>query len=353
MTFDLITKRERNQRFASHGGAMAAAARQKKARGTARETLARAFGKPPGLFYTPEGASPSYTDPNPITVRMWRIGPGWLDSDGPDDALKACRDGVADWLGIDDRNAGVDWPRGLQEKTPPGTPWRVRIEVTDASPGPDRVVVLASEIPSTRKQNGQGRKRPKGRPDGDPGEELAACMLVACTDDRCRAPVMVPCKATSGLVYGVHLARAEAAGIRITADVFRRMGLQSDARKAAPRTGVRKMARQVALPLVRCYARLPWEQATCMACGGAGGRTLPFADFATLVGTCDTCRGTGTRGMSLRIETRVDGLSPPGSLAYMVPEQHRARWGQQVTLYRRSTSAAGLGTITVYDMKGR
>ncbi len=38
----------------------------------------------------------------PVVVRLTRIGPRKLDSDNVAGACKATRDGVADWLGVDD-----------------------------------------------------------------------------------------------------------------------------------------------------------------------------------------------------------------------------------------------------------
>lgn len=40
-----------------------------------------------------------------VLVRLTRIAPQKLDRDNLASALKACRDGVADWLGIDDRES--------------------------------------------------------------------------------------------------------------------------------------------------------------------------------------------------------------------------------------------------------
>jgi hypothetical protein len=326
--FDCVTLRERNQRFASRGGVMAAAARQKKARKKAHDVLAATFGAAPGLWYTPAGAAPSYTEPNPIVVRMWRVGPGTLDSDGPDDALKACRDGVADWLGLDDRNVGVEWPRGMQEKTAPRSPWRVRIEVEDRTPGADRRVVLASE-PAKLKKAGRSPQKaktaPRLQPDGDPGEELAARLLVPCP--RCFVGVGSGCLhvgffSTAARKHGVHVERAKAAGIHVKASDLDPM-VDGMLAERPPRTGVRKMAARIAppqqarLPLARVYALLPW------------------------------------RGHEAIHEPRVDGLSPPASMLYTVPDEHRATWGRTVTLYRQSRTAAGVGIITVYALKGR
>jgi hypothetical protein len=55
----------------------------------------------------------------PCIVTMIRLSPGALDDDNMQGACKAVRDGVADWLGIDDRDARVTW-RYVQEKCPRG-----------------------------------------------------------------------------------------------------------------------------------------------------------------------------------------------------------------------------------------
>lgn len=53
----------------------------------------------------------------PCTVTLTRIAPRELDGDNLQSALKAARDGVADWLGLDDRDARVTWNYG-QRKGP-------------------------------------------------------------------------------------------------------------------------------------------------------------------------------------------------------------------------------------------
>jgi hypothetical protein len=61
----------------------------------------------------------------PVTVKLTRLGPRKLDSDNVQGALKATRDGVADWLGVDDGDESkVLWEYG-QEKGAYG----VRVEV--------------------------------------------------------------------------------------------------------------------------------------------------------------------------------------------------------------------------------
>jgi len=54
--------------------------------------------------------------PTPLTIHLKRIGPSLIkDGDNLQSGLKAVRDGVADWLGIDDGNPGLRWEY-LQEK---------------------------------------------------------------------------------------------------------------------------------------------------------------------------------------------------------------------------------------------
>lgn len=50
--------------------------------------------------------------PLPVVVTLTRIAPRQLDDDNLRGALKAARDGVADALGIDDRDDRVEWLYG-------------------------------------------------------------------------------------------------------------------------------------------------------------------------------------------------------------------------------------------------
>ena len=64
-------------------------------------------------------ASTALCVPLPGVVRLVRIAPRKLDDDNLSSALKACRDGVADWLGINDNDPRVRWEYG-QERGKPG-----------------------------------------------------------------------------------------------------------------------------------------------------------------------------------------------------------------------------------------
>lgn len=50
--------------------------------------------------------------PLPCIVTLTRVAPRALDDDNLRAALKSCRDGVADRLGIDDRDPRVEWRYG-------------------------------------------------------------------------------------------------------------------------------------------------------------------------------------------------------------------------------------------------
>ena len=50
-----------------------------------------------------------YRRPLPCVVTLTRLSPRLLDDDNLRQALKACRDGIADWLGVDDRSPLIRW----------------------------------------------------------------------------------------------------------------------------------------------------------------------------------------------------------------------------------------------------
>lgn len=64
----------------------------------------------------------------PVSVRLTRVAPRPLDSDNLQRSLKAVRDGVADWLGVDD---GCDEVRWFYAQAVDGRPHYVaaRIEI--------------------------------------------------------------------------------------------------------------------------------------------------------------------------------------------------------------------------------
>jgi hypothetical protein len=66
--------------------------------------------------------------PAAAVVTLTRIAPRPLDGDNLQGALKSVRDGVADWLQIDDGSERIEW-RYAQRKGAPKT-YSVEVEVT-------------------------------------------------------------------------------------------------------------------------------------------------------------------------------------------------------------------------------
>lgn len=64
----------------------------------------------------------------PASVLLTRVAPRKLDDDNLRGALKAVRDGVADWLGIDDGDERVSWEYA-QEKDKRPRYYSVKVEV--------------------------------------------------------------------------------------------------------------------------------------------------------------------------------------------------------------------------------
>lgn len=69
--------------------------------------------------------------PLPCVVTMTRLSSGTLDDDNLQGACKAIRDGIADKLGIDDRDPRVEWRYG-QEKCKRGD-FGVRVTLEEAA----------------------------------------------------------------------------------------------------------------------------------------------------------------------------------------------------------------------------
>jgi hypothetical protein len=65
--------------------------------------------------------------PLPCVVTLTRMSPRLLDDDNLRGALKATRDGIADWLGVDDRDPLIKWEYDQQQASKYHA---VRVEVT-------------------------------------------------------------------------------------------------------------------------------------------------------------------------------------------------------------------------------
>jgi hypothetical protein len=63
----------------------------------------------------------------PVTVVLTRVAPRRLDGDNLQSGFKAVRDGVADWLGVDDGSSLVDWQYCQRSDGP--KVYKVEIEV--------------------------------------------------------------------------------------------------------------------------------------------------------------------------------------------------------------------------------
>lgn len=64
----------------------------------------------------------------PLVVRLTRIAPSrGLDSDNLPPSMKHVRDGIADWLGIDDRDPRVTWTYAQERGSPKH--YAVRVEI--------------------------------------------------------------------------------------------------------------------------------------------------------------------------------------------------------------------------------
>jgi len=65
--------------------------------------------------------------PLPCTIVLTRVAPRALDGDNLQSAFKATRDGVADWLGVDDGDKRLDWQ--YRQRSDGVKVYRVEIEV--------------------------------------------------------------------------------------------------------------------------------------------------------------------------------------------------------------------------------
>lgn len=174
--------------------------------------------------------------------------------------------------------------------------------------------------------------RRMSRPDGDPGEERSPRQLVPCPRASCFAALDVPCVDDPGgvFVFGVHVERAAAAGVRLTGDCPQ----PKRAPQAEPSTnGRRVIAGPRSLP---AYLVAPWA-ALCRNCEGFGDVHAGEAS-GTKESACDACGGRQARPLRW---PACDGADPPRTVLVPVPERHRARWGERVKVTRREGVLSG------------
>jgi len=133
VTFPEKIQGKNHWRTTSREVAFALARRAKHLNALAPAVLSR-FAKPP--HYLPPAREDAAPEPNSITVSLVRISPGYLDDDGLiGGCFVALRDGVATWLGLDDRDARVTFEY-LQQGCPVNES-ACRIVVADLMPGDD------------------------------------------------------------------------------------------------------------------------------------------------------------------------------------------------------------------------
>ena len=403
--FDLVTKSEPNQRFASTAGMFAKAARTKAQREAVRAVLRSSLGSPPPLHvvqvgdrFEPVGAV-GMAVRNTIAVTLTRIAPGLLDAfENLPAALKAIVDEVAAWCGPKDNDPIYTW-KAEQRKSEAGI-YRVELAIVDKLTGADRVVRLAETrsagveaerrvkraiTKATKKPQrdgpcgcgatglglrgfhypgASGCAKPTVRdlhaaaerllvPPRDPGSEQAARELADCTTCAVRAPH--PCKkrVPGRMVFGVHVARAIAAGLHVPDDD------RAKVKPARALRGPRKLvpaarpAGQAVLPILAAWCALPWEQAPCASCDlvrRIGGDSLTEAARLAVQSRCPTCGGTGrAKGRVLTRAARYDGLDePPTTITASVPAEHVQRYGSTVTLTRQKFTSGATGPCWVY-----
>lgn len=397
--FDLLTKSEANLRFASRAGMFAKAGRVKTQREATRDELARSFGRPPPAHvvqlpgdvprFAAVGSAIGLTVRHAIGVHLVRIAPHRLDDDNVRGALKAIRDEVAAWLGRDDGERELRFTYDQEQRG--ADVYRVRIEVTDKLAGDDVVIVRAEQASEGRKAKSRvkraitasssarkkaaasfskltghacdpsatgkaripgyhgpcnvddmQRSTPKRRPDRDPGDEEHARDLAPCTT--CRAALHEGCdRSVPGrTVFGVHVARARAAGLYVPEDD------RGDVKPArAPRGARRVVPAASPASRPRSYALFAWEQTPCPKCGGDGhAQTITDPPIP-----CGTCHGTGRKGLVLAPLVRYDTVDAPESITIPVPSAHSTTYGDNATLHRRAFNSKTLGMIWLFEKR--
>lgn len=164
VTFPMRLTSENKKRCLDMRAAMAVAAATKRERNEMALYLASLPKPPHYLAPTQPGGPPPA---NRITVTITRISPGVLDDDNLRGACKAVRDGTADWLGLKDNDARIEWSYGQQ-----GCPLKqfgARVDIEDLSAGADVVRILGN-VP-TRLTNTPSEGKARRLPEPPPREQ--------------------------------------------------------------------------------------------------------------------------------------------------------------------------------------
>lgn len=105
-------------------------------------------------------------EPNRYHVTLTRISPGVVDDDGlAGGTMKAVRDEVAAWIGIDDGHARIRW--SYEQQGCPLRMFALRIDVEDLEPGRDVVIErgnLPARITAARQRGSDEPRAPKPAP---------------------------------------------------------------------------------------------------------------------------------------------------------------------------------------------
>lgn len=103
---------------------------------------------------------------NRYHVTLTRISPGVTDGDGlQGGTMKAVRDAVAEWIGIDDGHARIRW--SYEQQGCPLRMFALRIDVEDLEPGRDVVIErgnLPARITAARQRGSDEPRAPKPAP---------------------------------------------------------------------------------------------------------------------------------------------------------------------------------------------
>ncbi len=382
--FDLVTRSEANRRGNSQI-AQVIHAKEVKAQRAAVGAVLRANLTPPPLHvvkvgdhFERVGTVIGMTERNTIAVDLTRIAPGLLDDDNIGAALKHVRDEIAAWVLVpNDRDPIFKWSvPPAQEKADAGV-YRVRIEIVDKLTGPDRVVRLAETrsagVQAERRVKRQAAKEVKRAaayranggaaqptvrdlhataermlsPPRDPGEERSAREIAPCST--CGAPLYRPCYPGKGrMVFGVHVARAIAAGLHVPDDDRAKVKPARAARGPRKLVPAARPAGQTVLPILAAWCAFPWEQ----PCGGQPVHRFGPPERATP--TCSWCGKPWpcAKGRVLTRAARYDGLDePPTTIIASVPAEHVQRYGSTVTLTRQKFDSRATGPCWLYATK--
>lgn len=339
--FDLVTRSEPNQRFASHAGMFAKAARTKAQREAVRAVLRSSLGSPPPLHVVQVGerfeavGAVGMAVRNTIAVTLTRIAPGLLDAfENLPAALKAIVDEVAAWCGPKDNDPIYTW-KAEQRKSEAGV-YRIELVIVDKLTGADRIVRLAE----TRSVGVQTAARVK--------RAVKKAKLAPAGTEDASPRMLVPCKVHGAAIGEVCSPLFFMSTGNICPARARLAGLVTAAERVVPRLppGPRKFvpaarpAGQTVLPMLRAFALLPWEN-ECDVCVGTG---LP-------AGTdCEKCGGSGhAKSRVLTRAARYDGLDePPTTITASVPAEHVSRYGSTVTLTRQKFDSRATGPCWLY-----